>query len=227
MFDKLVKIMAVVGTLCMIAFLLCAASIVITNLTTITGDLTVTGTTSTGSLSTGSFSAGNTTNNGDFTVNGISYAYVPVGTIVAYYGTSEPSGWLICNGQTIPNDYNHSALISLCGTNTPDLRGVFLRGIDGGRGLDYARGLGDYQGDDFRSHNHGGVTSTGNSKFYRTVLNSGMSSAGNHQKGWGDGVSTDTEDTNWSNSNHTHNILVDGGAETRPKNIAVNFIIKY
>lgn len=52
----------------------------------------------------------------------------PVGTILPYLGDELPSGWLFCNGESIPNDIFHSNLIALVGENTPNLSGVFLRG---------------------------------------------------------------------------------------------------
>lgn len=63
---------------------------------------------------------------------------IPVGTIVAFWGTTAPAGWRICNGQP----------------GTPDLRGVFLRGLDNERNFDPGRGLATYQADEFKSHNH-------------------------------------------------------------------------
>lgn len=54
----------------------------------------------------------------------------PVGTIVAYVGTSAPSGWLICDGSsfvagTYPDLYSFLGNVA----NTPNLNGFFLRGI--------------------------------------------------------------------------------------------------
>lgn len=44
----------------------------------------------------------------------------PVGAIIMYGGTTNPTGWLLCNGQATPNP---SALRDLIGANVPDLRG--------------------------------------------------------------------------------------------------------
>lgn len=79
----------------------------------------------------------------------------PVGTIQAYAGSSAPSGWLICDGCTIPNgsgaptggsgvntiNTNYSALFAILGTNfgsagkIPDLRGRTMIGAGTGAGL--------------------------------------------------------------------------------------------
>lgn len=56
-----------------------------------------------------------------------------------------PAGWLICNGAAF--DRNAFPRLALAYPNglLPDLRGVFIRGWDAGRGLDPNRGLGDLQ----------------------------------------------------------------------------------
>ena len=129
--------------------------------------------------------------------------YVPVGTIVAYWGTTAPAGWLICDGSSIPSGY--TALRAMAGNTTPDLRDRFLRGKSS------SRAIGNYQADDFKSHNHANGS-------YKYLL---RSSVGNDTVQYVD------------HSAHEPNILSKaiiqsaGGAETRPKNIAVNYIIKY
>jgi microcystin-dependent protein len=47
-------------------------------------------------------------------------ASTPVGTIVMYGGTSAPTGWLLCNGQSTASYANLAAVV---GANVPDLRG--------------------------------------------------------------------------------------------------------
>jgi microcystin-dependent protein len=55
-------------------------------------------------------------------------AALPVGVINAYYGTTAPSGWLLCDGAAIPAQY--TALIALVGANTPNLKGRVLVGLN-------------------------------------------------------------------------------------------------
>lgn len=93
---------------------------------------------------------------------------VPIGTIVAYGGTSAPSGWHLCDGST----HGSGALQTVLGsTRTPDLRGQFIVAANysggdapaiGGR-ASYARGnvggadsvtLSEAQSG-LRTHNHG------------------------------------------------------------------------
>jgi hypothetical protein len=60
-------------------------------------------------------------------------------------GQGAPAGWLICNGAAF--DRNAFPRLASAYPNglLPDLRGVFIRGWDAGRGLDPNRGLGDLQ----------------------------------------------------------------------------------
>ncbi len=140
--------------------------------------------------------------------------YAPPGAIVAYWGTSAPAGWLICNGTAIPAGAEYDALRGLIGGNVPDLRGMFLRGANSGRGDEWKdpdeRGIGSYQVDEFKSHNH-------NNDVYKYLLFVG---AGGTVERY-DSVGTEVNLTTQAE------ILPQGGSETRPKNVAVNYIIKY
>lgn len=55
-------------------------------------------------------------------------AALPVGSIVAYWGLTAPSGWLLCDGNPIPAQY--AALIALVGPNTPNLKGRVVVGYN-------------------------------------------------------------------------------------------------
>lgn len=68
-------------------------------------------------------------------------AYCPTGTIFAFGGTTAPNGWLLCQGQAVSRT-TFSQLFAAIGSsngsgdgsttfNIPDLRGRFLRGLDG------------------------------------------------------------------------------------------------
>lgn len=106
---------------------------------------------------------------------------VPIGTVLAYAGSlaALPSGWLLCDGSSVRiSDYpNYDAA---CGSiygrngslvNLPDLRGLFLRGVNGTRTGSFADPdlsartappggtlasdlLGSYQTDAFQGHWH-------------------------------------------------------------------------
>ncbi len=129
---------------------------------------------------------------------------VPRAAVLPYYGTNAPNGYLMCNGSAIPAQYPE--LIAIVGANTPDLRGQFLRGWSTTTAQDPSgpRNPGSTQSEEFKSHTHvGPLNRNGNppATGFLGSLNIG-----------GDGNAT---------------TLAAGGAETRPKNIAIGFIIKW
>ncbi|HAC64989.1 MAG TPA: hypothetical protein DCF68_16020 [Cyanothece sp. UBA12306] len=159
---------------------------------------------------------------------------VPIGTILPYgglvtgkaQGQLEQQGYLICNGQAVSRT-TYSELFTIIGGaygdgdnintfNLPDLRGRFVRGVDHGTGRDpdansrTASGkggntgdeVGSLQEDEFKSHTHIYFSPS----FEKPP---GQGSAGST---WQFSITSPTEAT--------------GGAETRPKNIYVNWIIK-
>lgn len=79
----------------------------------------------------------------------------PVGSVIAFAGSPAPQGYLTCDG----SEYSRSAYPSLFSAistlygsgngsttfNVPDLRGEFVRGLDDGRGVDPGRVLGTNQ----------------------------------------------------------------------------------
>lgn len=132
---------------------------------------------------------------------------------VAFFATAAaPAGWLICNGQTVSRA-TYAALFAAVGElwgagdwvstfSVPDLRGEFLRGADLGRGADAGRALGSWQGDGFRSHSHPMTNESG-------VIAGGGGDAANILIG--------------ANGSFVMGVYVgnSGGAETRPRNIAM------
>jgi len=66
---------------------------------------------------------------------------LPVGVPVPWPSEVPPSGWLTCNGDTFSAaDYPLLAK-AYPSLKLPDLRGEFIRGWDGGRGIDNGRGI--------------------------------------------------------------------------------------
>jgi hypothetical protein len=79
----------------------------------------------------------------------------PVGEVITFAGATAPSGYLMCDGSAVSRA-TYADLFAVIGTtygtgngtttfNLPDLRGEFIRGLDGGRGIDTGRGLGSAQ----------------------------------------------------------------------------------
>ena len=163
----------------------------------------------------------------------------PAGTIIPWATVAIPKGFLAANGALIAiTDYPR--LFAAIGTTyggdgrsnfaLPDLRGLFIRGVDAGKGIDHpARPLGSYQEDAFQGHNHG-VSFTGRD---------GRLTASPHVVGYD--CSTDQGHVTGSDGFSTYPNPKRGGSadaglgsgiprisnETRPKNMALNYVIKY
>lgn len=86
-----------------------------------------------------------------------------IGDIIAFYGSTAPEGTLVCNGAAISRT-TYSELFGVIGTtagagdgsttfNLPDLRGLFLRGLNGAN----AAALGVEQGDTIRNITAGAI----------------------------------------------------------------------
>lgn len=177
----------------------------------ITGDLCVSGSVEAGSL----------------TVNGTGLddllsQLIPVGSLFPFAGSSAPSSYfLLCDGSAISRT-TYSSLFAAIGTtygsgdgsttfNLPDTRGLFLRGAGSQTisGIAYSGTLGTKQGDQMQGHRHSQSPAEGTG-------GSGTSGVGSSYVG-----------------NATGNPVSDGtngtprtGSETRPANLAVNYIIR-
>ena len=138
-------------------------------------------------------------------------AYLPSGVVVPFAGTAIPTGWFECNGAAVSRA-TYSLLFAAIGTlygigdgsttsNLPDLRGEFIRGYDNGSNVDTGRLLGSAQTDEFESHSHTGG-----------------------QIGAGGGVAWSNPGADyWPDGGQTGDT---GGTETRPRNIAMYYIIR-
>lgn len=125
---------------------------------------------------------------------------------IPYPKATPPEGFLLMNGQSI-TQAQYPILFSLYGSNLPDLRGTFIRGWDNGRGFDQGRTLLSYQADELKAHSHNLVNIAGSD---------GVPDSG---------VTVGTREGDGSN-NTAYRTTTVGGSETRPKNIAFNYIVK-
>lgn len=138
---------------------------------------------------------------------------VAPGIVAHFPATSAPTGWIKANGAVISRT-TYSALFAAIGVTfgagngsttfkIPDLRGEFVRGLDDGRGVDSGRVLGSAQADGFKAHTH-------------PVSTRMAWPAGPGVIGTGEGEVTSAQNTGST-----------GGAETRPRNVALLACIKY
>lgn len=142
-----------------------------------------------------------------------SFYRVPAGQVAYFAGASCPTGWLAADGVAVSRSTYARLFAKLSTTygsgngsttfNTPDLRGEFIRGLDGGRGVDAGRTLGSFQADDFKSHVH------------TEQLHQGSPGTDNGPYAPGLGALT-TQDSGAT-----------GGTETRPRNVALTVCISY
>ena len=167
---------------------------------------------------------------------------VPTGAIMPFIGTSVPDGWVLCNGQSLTSISGSENLINLLGSNNaPNLQGMFLRGtgtspVNGEDGP----ALKGTQDDAFEAHTHNqGTLATSaagehdhdDGGVYNKVLSykGGEGSVNNPNTDTGE-PSLQSYDDIESDGAHTHtisgNVGSTGGAETRPVNYGVNYIIK-
>ena len=77
--------------------------------------------------------------------------YIPVGVPMPWPTNKPPSGWFECNGSTFDKNKFPKLANAYPSGKLPDLRGVFIRGLDTGSGLDPNRGILSYQGDAIRN----------------------------------------------------------------------------
>ncbi|MBH2976868.1 tail fiber protein [Serratia marcescens] len=144
----------------------------------------------------------------------------PVGIPQPWPIATAPSGWLKCNGATFDKGKYPLLAVAYPSGKLPDLRGEFIRGWDDGRSVDSGRTLLDGQADSFRSHNHG-----------ITAWDAWDSSVLTPNDREGD-LLLATDNAVWSGgnvngkSNGKYGTAGNGGNETRPRNIAFNYIVR-
>ncbi len=145
----------------------------------------------------------------------------PIGTVIAHAANTPPTGWLECNGAVISRT-TYANLFSIIGTvwgsgdgsttfNLPDFRGEFLRGWDNGRGIDFGRTFANFQDHQSLNHDHkirnynGGI---GTNSYPNNITYSS-----------GSYIDSFNEVTESPSGNF--------GSETRPRNKAILYCIKY
>lgn len=143
------------------------------------------------------------------------FGYTPPSGVVAYTAANAaPTGWLKCNGAIVSRS-TYADLFTAIGTTygagdgsttfgLPELRGEFIRSWDDARGIDSGRAIGSAQADELKSHTHT-IPTYQNGATNGTLIAS-ITTAVNY-----------TGQTSGST----------GGAETRPRNVALLAIIKY
>lgn len=160
----------------------------------------------------------------------------PIGSVIAYLGNSgnvagmETNGWFKCDGRLIDNlsalsADEKTALKNVLGnsSNLPDLRSMFLRGLDEGRGFDEdatntnvftgrtggesTTGVRSSQAESMRKHTHSGTTNDG----------------GNHQHAFNDIFYSESDSSRDPQQNQVGSGDSDNDNEDRTKGNTTDF----
>ena len=147
---------------------------------------------------------------------------LPVGVPVPWPLETPPTGWLKCNGAAFSSEKYPNLAKAYPTNKLPDLRGEFIRGWDDGRGIDSGRNLLSAQNDAIQNI----VGSFGRTQLFRDVLSSGPFSQ------HGQVLSTGLKETEIIEGYGSYNWTFDASrsvrtaSETRPRNIAFNYIVR-
>ncbi|WP_237386156.1 phage tail protein [Xenorhabdus sp. Sc-CR9] len=134
---------------------------------------------------------------------------LPVGVPVPWPLEIPPTGWLKCNGSTFDREKYPKLTLAYPSGVLPDLRGEFIRGWSEKRNVDRGRMLLSSQDDSFKAHDH---------FFSHSWAATGLDpTGGRHPVG---------ADAGGYLANIAITTEYSGGPETRPRNIAFNYIVR-
>ncbi|ENY9402099.1 phage tail protein [Salmonella enterica] len=150
---------------------------------------------------------------------------LPVGAPVPWPSETPPTGWLKCNGAPFSAEEYPKLAKAYPANKLPDLRGEFIRGWDDGRGIDAGRVLLSIQTGMLEKHRHIVVANDG----YDTKDEWELATI--FKKTYTQGRGLDATNTGGSlipsPTLHSRGSIGNtGGNETRPRNIAFNFIVR-
>nr|MDN1547973.1 phage tail protein [Escherichia coli] len=159
---------------------------------------------------------------------------LPVGVPVPWPLETPPTGWLKCNGAAFSSEMYPNLAKAYPTNKLPDLRGEFIRGWDDGRGVDAGRALLNWQPHTILDHAH-----------YMELWTGDRLAAGSAREGvnpgilatYGDGGIVKTDEPGHKVPSSLRAISsrsvkrygeISGnvGTETRPRNVAFNYIVR-
>ena len=161
----------------------------------------------------------------------------PPGSLMAFAGTSAPTGWLACQGQAVSRTTYATLFAAISTTwgsgdgsttfNLPDLRGMFLRGTGtnatGSSSGAAGPSVGAYAADTYLNHSHT-ATQTAHSHYIEpSGFNGGSSGVFNQPVNYSSATTISTSSVAPAITVATSTT---GGTETKPKNYGVLYIIK-
>lgn len=147
--------------------------------------------------------------------------YIPVGFPLPWPQVTPPDGWLKCNGAAFDKAKYPKLAVAYPSGSLPDLRGEFLRGWDDGRGVDSGRSLLSAQTDAIQNI----VGSFGRTQLFKDTVYTGPFRQDGMILSLG---LTPSSEGGYGAANWTFDAsrAVRTATETRPRNIAFNFIVR-
>ncbi|EIE5183366.1 phage tail protein [Escherichia coli] len=157
---------------------------------------------------------------------------LPVGVPVPWPSATPPTGWLKCNGAAFSAE-EYPELTKAYPTNKlPDLRGEFIRGWDDGRGIDAVRALLSLQNGGVESHTHQGQLFRVSDYRTKEIPASEVMGRG-YIASLTPGADSPLDFDDYPVSSNPNGYFVGnqrttayGINETRPRNIAFNYIVR-
>lgn len=191
-------------------------------------------------------------------------AKTPVGTVIEGYWVAAPAGYALLKGDVVSRTGIYAALWAHAQANDlvvseaawgagatglftsgngstnfrlPDIRAEFIRGVDGGRGIDVGRTLGSLQLSENKEHSHEGSTDSAGlhthadgvyANMLRPPYEGSLTGFDELDSGTEQAVGEGDSAPMVEAGAHEHEFTTDaaGGIESRPRNIALNRAIK-
>jgi len=166
--------------------------------------------------------------------------FMPVGAVIQFSGTTLPANWLECDGSAISRAtyvdlntlYSNDGYLWGNGNGTttfnlPDLRGYFLRGRSTGAAVDPdgPRALANVQADAIKDHKHFEFANA--SVDIANPIDNASQAAKHTTSGSADaGEAIITKSATAATLGLTSDPTAGGATETRPKNVAIIYIVK-
>ena len=148
-------------------------------------------------------------------VDEVALSSYPVGAPIPWPTAVPPTGFIAMKGQSFSALTYPKLAQAYPSLVLPDMRAEFIRGWDNGRGTDIGRILLTTQEDLMESHNHRLIVAV-NRNETRDILGTLT----------GDPIAVKATDPNSIVEYSSERIESTGGAETRPRNIAFNYIVR-
>lgn len=150
---------------------------------------------------------------------------LPVGVPVPWPSATPPTGWLKCNGAAFSAEDYPNLAKAYPTLKLPDLRGEFIRGWDGGKGVDSGRTLLSAQGDAIRNITGVvGYSSIGDSQGLLGYVSGAFSASESKAPALSGTSASGYQRSLYANFNAS--AVVPTANENRPRNIAFNYIVR-